>query len=214
MTPIDKRVNKILELLDKGYPEPRLELNFKTPLELLIATILAAQCTDVRVNAVTKDLFKKYKKAEDYAKADINVLEEEIRPTGFYKNKAKSIINCCKMIVEKFKGEVPRTLEELTGLPGVGRKTANVVLGIAYGIPAIAVDTHMTRVSYRLGLTEEADADKIEVDLMRVIPQERWIRFTMQMVLHGRYVCIARRPKCSTCVLNSVCPKKGVTVHD
>lgn len=214
MTPIDKRVNNILKLLDKGHPEPRLELNFKTPLELLIATILAAQCTDVRVNMVTKDLFKKYKKAEDYTKADIKVLEEEIRPTGFYKNKSRSIINCCKMIVERFKGQVPRTMEELTGLPGVGRKTANVVLGVAYGIPAIAVDTHMTRVSYRLSLTEEADADKIEDDLMKVIPEERRIRFTMQMVLHGRYVCIARRPKCSTCILNSVCPKKGVTVHD
>lgn len=214
MTQVDKRVNNILKLLDKGYPEPRLELNFKTPLELLIATILAAQCTDVRVNAVTKDLFKKYKKAEDYAKAYIKVLEEEIRPTGFYKNKARSIINCGKMIAERFKGQVPRTMEELTGLPGVGRKTANVVLGVAYGIPAIAVDTHMARVSYRLGLTEEADADKIEVDLMKVIPEERRIRFTMQMVLHGRYVCIARRPKCSTCILNSVCPKKGVTVHD
>lgn len=214
MTPAEARVKKILELLDKGCPEPRLELNFKTPLELLIATILAAQCTDVRVNAVTKDLFKKYKKAEDYAKVDINVLEEEIRPTGFYKNKAKSIINCCKMIVEKFKGQVPRTMEELTILPGVGRKTSNVVLGVAYGIPGIAVDTHMTRVSYRLGMTEGTEADKIEMDLMRVIPQERWIRFTMQMILHGRYTCIARRPKCSTCVLNSVCPKKGVTVHD
>ncbi len=214
MAPIDKRVNKILELLDKGYPEPRLELNFKTPLELLIATILAAQCTDVRVNTVTKDLFKKYKKAEDYTKADIKVLEEEIRPTGFYKNKSRSIINCCKMIVERFKGQVPRTMEELTDLPGVGRKTANVVLGAAYGIPGIAVDTHMTKVSYRLNLTEETEADKIEMDLMKVIPEERRIRFTMQMVLHGRYVCIARRPKCSTCILNSVCPKKGVTVHD
>jgi len=165
---------KVLDILQKEYPEARVTLDFKDPLQLLIATILAAQCTDERVNQVTRDLFKKYRKAEDYAKADLKTLEEQIRPTGFFRNKAKSIIGCCQDLVRKFKGQVPQTLEELISLPGVGRKTANIILGNAFGQQAVAVDTHVKRVTHRLGWAKSDDPDKIEFELMEVIPQSRW----------------------------------------
>ncbi len=196
---------KITELLLKKYPKPKIALNFDNPLELLVATILSAQCTDKRVNEVTKDLFKKYKTAEDYARADLKTFEQEIKPTGFYKNKARQIINCCRMLVEKFGGKVPDTLDELTQLPGVGRKTANVVLGSAFGKPAIAVDTHVLRVSNRLGLVNTKDPEKVEMELMRQMPKSKWTPFTLAMILHGREVCKARKPRCGECVLYDEC---------
>ena len=202
---------KVLDILQKEYPEARVTLDFKDPLQLLIATILAAQCTDERVNQVTGDLFKKYRKAEDYAKADLKRLEEQIRPTGFFRNKAKSIIGCCQELVRKFKGQVPQTLEELTSLPGVGRKTANIILGNAFGQQAIAVDTHVKRVTHRLGWAKSDDPDKIEFELMEVIPRSRWTLGCHQIVFHGRRVCMAKKPKCSICPVNKLCPKVGVT---
>jgi len=201
---------KVLDILQKEYPGARVTLNFADPLQLLMATILAAQCTDERVNVVTEDLFKKYHKAADYAGADLQTLKKEIRPTGFYHNKARSIINCCQMIVKKFHGQVPRTLEELTSLPGVGRKTANIILGNAYDQQAIAVDTHVKRVTHRLGWAKSGDPDKIEGELMEVIPPDRWTMACHQLVFHGREVCYAKKPKCSVCPVNKLCPKIGV----
>ena len=203
---------KVLDILRKQYPDARVTLDFKDPLQLLIATILAAQCTDERVNVVTKDLFKKYHRAADYAKADLRNLEEEIRPTGFYHNKAKSVIACCQMIVNKFNGQVPQTLEELTSLSGVGRKTANIILGNAYGQQAIAVDTHVRRVTHRLGWAKSDHPDKIEFELMEVIPQERWTMACHQLVFHGREVCMAKNPQCPTCPVAKLCPKIGVSL--
>lgn len=205
---------KVLDILQKEYADARVTLNFADPLQLLMATILAAQCTDERVNVVTKDLFKKYRQAADYAGADLQTLEEEIRPTGFYHNKARSIINCCQMIVKKIHGQVPRTLEELTALPGVGRKTANIILGNAYGQQAIAVDTHVKRVTHRLGWAKSGDPDKIEFELMEVIPPDRWTRTCHQLVFHGRQICYAKRPKCSVCPVTKLCPKIGVREKD
>jgi endonuclease-3 len=202
---------KVLDILQKEYPEARVTLDFKDPLQLLIATILAAQCTDERVNQVTGDLFKKYRKAEDYGKADLKTFEEQIRPTGFFRNKAKSIIGCCQELVRKFKGQVPQSLEELTSLPGVGRKTANIILGNAFGQQAIAVDTHVKRVTHRLGWAKSDDPDKIEFELMEVIPRSRWTLGCHQIVFHGRRVCMAKKPKCSICPVNKLCPKVGVT---
>jgi len=202
---------KALDILQKEYPDARVTLDFKDPLQLLIATILAAQCTDERVNQVTKDLFKKYRQASDYARADLETLEGEIRSTGFFRNKAKSIIGCGQALVEKFNGQVPRTLEELTSLPGVGRKTANIILGNAFGQQAIAVDTHVKRVTHRLGWAKSDDPDKIEFELMEVIPQNRWTLGCHQIVFHGRRVCMAKKPKCSICPVNKLCPKVGVT---
>ncbi len=196
---------KVVELLLKKYPAPKIALNFNNPLELLVATILSAQCTDKRVNEVTKGLFKKYRTAGDYASADPKVFEQEIRPTGFYKNKARQVINCCKALVERYGGRVPDTLEELTSLPGVGRKTANVVLGSAFGRQAIAVDTHVLRVSNRLGLVDSKDPDRVEQELMRQVPRDRWTAFTLAMILHGRETCTARRPKCGECILRREC---------
>ncbi len=178
---------KALDILEKGYPDARVTLNFKDPLQLLIATILAAQCTDERVNEVTRDLFKKYH------------------------NKAKSVIACGQMIGKKFKGQVPRTLEELISLPGVGRKTANIILGNAYGQQAIAVDTHVKRVTHRLGWAESDNPDKIEFELMEVIPRNRWTMTCHQLVFLGRRICIAKKPKCSICPVTNLCPKIGVT---
>jgi endonuclease-3 len=203
-------VVKILDILEKEYPDARVTLNFQDPLQLLMATILAAQCTDERVNQVTKDLFQKYRGAADFAKADLKTLEEEIRPTGFYHNKSKSMIRCCQMIIEKFKGRVPRTLEELTSLPGVGRKTANIILGNAYGQQAVAVDTHVKRVTHRLGWAQSGDPDKIEFELRNVIPQNRWTLSCHQLVFHGRKICTARNPKCNDCPVAELCPKIGV----
>ena len=202
---------KVLDILQKEYPEARVTLDFKDPLQLLIATILAAQCTDERVNQVTRDLFKKYRKAEDYAKADLKTLEEQIRPTGFFRNKAKSIIGCCQDLVRKFKGQVPQTLEELISLPGVGRKTANIILGNAFGQQAVAVDTHVKRVTHRLGWAKSDDPDKIEFELMEVIPQNHWTLGCHQLVFHGRNVCMAKKPKCSLCPVAKLCLKVGVT---
>jgi endonuclease-3 len=203
-------VVKVLDILQKEYPDARVTLDFKDPLQLLIATILAAQCTDERVNQVTKDLFKKYREALDYARADLKTLEGEIRPTGFFRNKAKSIIGCGQGLVEKFNGKVPRILEELTSLPGVGRKTANIILGNAFGQQAIAVDTHVKRVTHRLGWAKSDDPDKIEFELMEVIPQNRWTLGCHQIVFHGRRVCMAKNPQCPTCPVAKLCPKIDV----
>jgi len=202
---------KILGILQREYPDARVTLDFKDPLQLLIATILAAQCTDERVNQVTQDLFKKYRKASDYARAELQVFEGEIRSTGFFRNKAKSIIACGQALEEKFNGKVPRSLEELTSLPGVGRKTANIILGNAFGQQAIAVDTHVKRVTHRLGWAKSDDPDKIEFELMEIIPQNRWTLGCHQLVFHGRNVCVAKKPKCSICPVNKLCPKVGVT---
>jgi endonuclease-3 len=210
MKPTEKVV-KVLDILEKEYPDARVTLDFKDPLQLLIATILAAQCTDERVNIVTKDLFKKYRRAADFAGADPQTLEEEIRSTGFYHNKAKSILACCRTIIDQFNGQVPRTLEELTSLPGVGRKTANIILGNAYGQQAIAVDTHVKRVTHRLGWAKPDDPDKIEFELMEVIPPQRWTTACHQLVFHGRNVCTAKNPQCRTCPVNNLCPKIGVS---
>jgi endonuclease-3 len=201
------RVLKIIELLEKEHPDAKIALNYTTPLELLIATILSAQCTDKRVNIVTKSLFKKYQKAEDYAKADLKELEEDIKTTGFYRNKAKNIKKCCQILVEKFGSQVPKTMEEILELPGVARKTANIVLANAYGIvEGIAVDTHVRRLSKRLGLTKEEDANKIERDLMKIVPKDKWMRFTDLLIFHGRRICKAKKPRCDTCVINKLCP--------
>jgi endonuclease III len=210
MKKIDTAV-KALDILQKEYPDARVTLDFKDPLQLLVATILAAQCTDERVNQVTKDLFKKYRQASDYARADLETLEGEIRSTGFFRNKAKSIIGCGQALEEKFNGKVPRTLEELTSLPGVGRKTANIILGNAFGQQAIAVDTHVKRVTHRLGYAKSDDPDKIEFELMEVIPQNRWTLATHQLIFHGRRVCMAKNPQCPACPVAKLCPKVGVT---
>lgn len=202
---LKKRAAKILGILEKEYPDAKCSLNFKNPLELLVATILSAQCTDERVNIVSKDLFKKYKKAKDYAEADIEELEKDIHSTGFYKNKAKSIKACCAAIVAEHGGKVPGTLDELVKLQGVGRKTANVVLGNAFGEPGITVDTHVGRVSQRLGLTANEDAVKIEFDLMELIPQKKWTDACHQIILHGRAICASRAPKCDICPLLNYC---------
>jgi endonuclease-3 len=211
MKKIDTAV-KVLDILQKEYPDARVTLDSKDPLQLLIATILAAQCTDERVNQVTKELFKKYRKASDYARADLKTLEGEIRSTGFFRNKAKSIIACGQALEEKFNGQVPRTLEELTSLPGVGRKTANIILGNAFGQQAIAVDTHVKRVTHRLGWAKSDDPDKIEFELMEVMPQNRWTLGCHQLVFHGRNICVAKKPKCSLCPVNKLCPKIDVFV--
>jgi len=208
---LTEKAVKVLDILERQYPDARVTLEFKDPLQLLIATILAAQCTDERVNMVTKDLFKKYRRATDFAGADRPTLEEEIRSTGFYHNKAKSIIACCQKIVNQFNGQVPRALEELTSLPGVGRKTANIILGNAFDQQAIAVDTHVKRVTHRLGWAQPDDPDKIEFELMKVIPRERWTTACHQLVAHGRAVCTAKNPQCATCPVNKWCPKIGVS---
>lgn len=204
------RVGKLITCLKKRYPDAKCSLNFKSPLELLIATVLSAQCTDVRVNMVTKELFKKYKTAEDYACARPGILEDDIRSTGFYKNKTKSIINCCKKISHNHGGAVPASLDELVQLDGIGRKTANVILGNAFGIPGITVDTHVKRVSYRLALTENQDPVKIEYDLMELVPEKEWTHFSHCMIFHGRNTCSARKPLCAECVVEHLCPKAGV----
>ena len=201
------RVAKVIELLEEQFPEAKTALNYSNPLEILIATMLSAQTTDERVNIVTKNLFKKYRTPEDYANIDIKELEQDIRSTGFYHNKAKNLQNTAKLLVEKFNSQVPRTMEELIELPGVARKTANIVLYNAYGVTAgIAVDTHVRRVSGRLGLTESEDPTRIEQDLMKITPKEKWMELTDLLIYHGRQVCIARKPKCEICVLNKYCP--------
>jgi len=201
------RTLKTIEMLKKKYPNAKIALTYSNPLELLVATMLSAQCTDERVNVVTKTLFKKYRTPQDYAKADLNELEQEIRSTGFYRNKAKNIKASSQLLIEKYQSKVPQTMEQILELPGVARKTANIVLQNAYGIiKGIAVDTHVRRVSKRLGFTENEDPDKIEQDLMQLVPQSEWKRITDLLISLGRDVCTARKPKCETCVLNQTCP--------
>ena len=208
-----QRVAAILAKLDQAYPNATCELNHKNAFELLIATILSAQCTDVRVNQVTETLFKKYPDAKAFAYANPSELEQEIRPTGFFRNKTKSVMGASKAILDKFGGEVPRTMEEILTLPGVARKTANVVLGTAYGIPSgVVVDTHVQRITNRLDLTRNEDPKKIEQDLMQVIPKDKWILFSHQIIWHGRRICQARKPKCVECNLESLCYAKDKTI--
>jgi endonuclease-3 len=203
----EDRVLEIIDLLEKEFPKAKIALNYTNPLELLVATILSAQCTDERVNIVTKSLFKKYRKAEDYADADLAELEQNIKSTGFYRNKAKNIKETGEMLVQKFHSRVPKTMNEMLELPGVARKTANIVLQNAFGVvEGIAVDTHVRRVSARLGLTTNEDQDKIEQDLLRIVPRDKWMRITDLLVFLGRRVCTAKKPKCDICVLNKLCP--------
>ncbi len=206
-----RRARETARRLAQLYGDAECALHFDSPLELLVAVILSAQCTDVRVNIVTRDLFKRYRSAADYANAPIEELEEAVRTTGFYRNKAKNIQACCRKLVERYDGDVPQTLEELVDLDGVGRKTANVVLGTAFGIPSgVVVDTHVTRLSNRLGLTENTDAVRIEHDLAALLPKSEWINFSHRLIWHGRQICNARKPLCSECGLESICPKIGV----
>jgi endonuclease III len=204
MQPSEK-IGPILELLDRHYPDAHVTLDFTNPLELVVATVLSAQCTDVRVNQVTPAVFKKYPDARAYADAPLEELEEAIRPTGFFRNKAKSIKGFCQALVKDFRGEVPNSLDELVKLPGIGRKTANVILGNAFGIPGIVVDTHCGRVAQRLGFTEQKDPVKIESDLMLLVPREKWIKFSHQMIWHGREICTSRNPRCPKCPLLPYC---------
>ena len=209
-TKVDKddaaqRVKKIWTILKKTYPGAKIALNFKDPLELLISTILSAQCTDVRVNMVTKNLFKKYKSAADWAGADLKQIEAGIRSTGFYRNKAVNIKGACTKVVEQYGGKVPGTMEELLTLPGVGRKTANCVLGDAFGIPGITCDTHVIRLSRRLGLSENSDPVKLEFDLAEIVPKRNWTAFSHLVITHGRNICKARKPNCPECPIAKHC---------
>lgn len=201
-----KRTLKILEKLDNAYgTDYKCYLNYETPWQLLIATILSAQCTDARVNIVTKDLFQKYDSVEKFAAADLKELEQDIHSTGFYHNKAKNIILCCKDLMEKHDGQVPSSLEELTALAGVGRKTANVIRGNIFHEPSVVVDTHVKRISNRLGLSENEDPVKVEFDLMRELPKDHWILYNIQIITFGRQICTARNPKCEECFLHEFC---------
>jgi endonuclease-3 len=208
-----KRVAAILAKLDEAYPDATCELKHDNPFQLLISTILSAQCTDVRVNQVAETLYKKYPTPEAFAHANASELEQDIRPTGFFRNKTKSIMGASKAILENFGGEVPRTMEDMLTLPGAARKTANVVLGTAFGIAiGIVVDTHVIRISNRLDLTHNEDPKKIEQDLMKLIPKEKWIKFSHQIIWHGRRVCYARKPKCIECNLEKICYSKDKTI--
>lgn len=201
------RTQQIIRALSKAYPEPKCALNHANPFELLVATILSAQCTDERVNIVTADLFRKYRTPQDYLNVPQSELERDIHSTGFYKNKAKNIQGACQALVEKHNSQVPRTMDELRALPGVGRKTANVVLGNAFGIASgVVVDTHVTRLSQRLALTEQTNAEKIEEDLIQLVPEKHWINFSHWLILHGRAVCNARKPLCDKCKIEPLCP--------
>ena len=205
-----ERVSLLLELMDKEFPEVKCSLNYSNPLEMLIATQLSAQCTDARVNIVTEKLFERYKTARDYADADILELQEYIRSAGFYKNKSKNIISCCKRIEEVYGGEVPDTMEDLLTLAGTGRKTANLVLGDIFGKPAVVVDTHCIRLSNRIGLTKNKEPEKIEEDLKKIVPPERQLKLCHQFVYHGRAVCSARSPKCDLCTIRPACKMVGI----
>lgn len=205
-----KRIAEILKRLDEAYgTEYVCYLNHETPWQLLIAVILSAQCTDARVNIVTKDLFQKYPSLEAFANADLKELEQDIHSTGFYHNKAKNIISCARTLVEKYDGEVPRELEELTALAGVGRKTANVIRGNIYHEPSVVVDTHVKRISKKLGFTKEDDPVKIEYDLMKVLPKDHWILYNIQIITLGRSICTVRNPKCTECFLSDLCKGSG-----
>jgi endonuclease-3 len=210
LPPARERVEPIHTALKQLHPEPACALNHTNPLQLLVATILSAQCTDARVNLVTPALFARYKTARDFAESTPAELQSLIKPTGFYKNKAKHIQACCQAIVERFGGEVPGTLEALVTLPGVGRKTANVILGNVFDTPGITVDTHVGRLARRLGLTRHTDPVKVEFALMEIVPQEEWTDFSHRVILHGRQVCHARKPQCEACPLANLCPKVGV----
>ncbi len=206
-----KRIGEIIQRLKKAYPDAKCSLNYTNAFELLIATILSAQCTDERVNKVTQTLFKKYRTPAEYLKVPEEQMQDEIRTTGFFRNKTKSIRGASKKLIEDFKGEVPHTMDELLTLPGVARKTANVVLGNAFGIAGgIVVDTHVRRLSQRLGLTKHSDPEKIEQDLLKLVPKKDWIKFSHMLIYHGRYVCKAIRPECEDCVLNDLCPSSTV----
>jgi endonuclease III len=205
-----ERTGKILAALQRTYPDAHCELNHSSPLELLVATILSAQCTDKRVNLVTAELFKQYRSAADFANADLAELEQVIKTTGFFRNKARNIKSCCQALVEKHGGQVPRTMEELIQLGGVGRKTANVVLGNAFGLNVgVVVDTHVARLSQRLGLTNETDPEKIESVLMKLVPRSEWARFSHWLIWHGRRRCDARQPDCAGCEIAKLCPSAG-----
>lgn len=213
MIPIEtekKRAGEILAELKKEYPEVKIALDFKNPFQLLIATILSAQCTDARVNIVTKELFKKYKKPEDFINATSDEFEKDIYSTGFYKQKAKSIKECCKTLVDKYESKVPSDFEMLTELPGVGRKTASVVAGNGFGIPAVAVDTHVKRISNLLGFIESEDPVKIEFRLKELFKEKDWVILSHLIATHGRIICIARKPKCDCCVISKLCPSSKV----
>ena len=204
-----KRTKEILEILDEQYGTDFIcYLNYETPWQLLIATMLSAQCTDARVNIVTKDLFQKYTSVDAFANADLKELEQDIKPTGFYHNKAKNIIACMKAVRDQFGGEVPQSLEDLTSLAGVGRKTANVIRGNIYHEPSVVVDTHVKRISNRLGLTKNSDPEKIEKDLMKELPEDHWILYNIQIITFGRSICTARSPKCEECFLRKYCKEK------
>jgi endonuclease-3 len=206
-----QRIDTVIERLAAAYPDATCSLDYRSPFELLVSTILSAQCTDERVNMVTPALFAKYRRPEDYLAVPVEELEQDIHSTGFFRNKAKSIRGAARLLIERFGGELPRTMEELLTLPGVARKTANVVLGTAYGIAeGVVVDTHVRRLSGRLGLTEHDDPVKIERDLMAVIPHEAWIGFSHRLILHGRRVCHARKPNCPRCVLRDLCPSASI----
>ncbi|MCF8144921.1 MAG: endonuclease III [Deltaproteobacteria bacterium] len=205
-----ERAGLIYETLDPIYTHEKTALTYKTPFQLLVSTILSAQCTDKQVNMVTKDLFKKYKSPRDYVSAPIEELEADIRPTGFYKNKAKSLKGCSQGLLDLYGGEVPASMEALIKLPGVGRKTANCVLGAAFDIPGVVVDTHVKRLSLRLGLTQNENPDKIETDLQKILPKERWRRFSDLLIYHGRAVCKARNPDHGRCVISAYCPSRSI----
>lgn len=207
-------VEPIIQRLLEAYPNPRVALEYSNPLELLVATILSAQCTDARVNEVTRVLFKKYRTVEDYVRADLETVEREIRSTGYYRNKARTLIRCCRALVERFGGRVPDNMEELTSLPGVGRKTANLVLGSAFGRPGIAVDTHVLRVANRLGLVQSRNAEKVELAIRARVPEPFWTAFSLAMIRHGREVCTARHPRCEACALSDLCvwPERSVRI--
>ena len=207
--PTKAKVGKVLEILTRTYPDARCELNFSTPLGLLVATSLSAQCTDARVNQVTPHLFRKYPSVQAYAEADPKSFEQEIRTTGFFRSKAKNIIACCQKLAREFGGQVPRTMEELVTLPGVGRKTANILLYNAYGLPGFAVDTHVARVTGRLGLVDTEDPNKIEEAICRAVPRETWGQATHLFIFHGRRTCHAKQPRCPECTLRSLCPWPG-----
>lgn len=207
------RTDEMIARLKVVHPDARCSLNFSNPLELLVATVLSAQCTDARVNLVTKLLFKKYRTAGDYAVASSEALEEDIKSTGFYRNKAKALRACCTELVERHGGEVPADMAALVRLPGVGRKTANVILGNAYEIAeGIVVDTHVRRLAGRLGLTQQRDPDKIEQDLLQVVPRQDWVAFSHLLILHGRRICSARAPQCPVCPVNDLCPSAKMSV--
>lgn len=209
--PAKRHAARVARILAKTYPAAKCALDYHSPLELLVATILSAQCTDVRVNIVTKGLFRKYRSAADYANADPRQFESEIKSTGFFRSKTKSIQAACRTLVEEHDGEVPKDIDLLVKLPGVGRKTANVVLGTAFGIASgVVVDTHVRRVAKRLGLTKHKEPEKIERDLMAVLPRTEWVDFSHRVIHHGRRICAARKPKCDICTLNKVCPRVGV----